>query len=61
METGEGMVYRKKNFILGQLENIELFDSVPENFTYDREDAIIDLQMALNILNAWEKHWHDDR
>jgi 8-oxo-dGTP diphosphatase len=39
-----------------EMEKIELFDSVPENFTYDREDAIIDLQMALNILNAWEKH-----
>ncbi len=89
------MVYRKKNFILGQLENIEfvviltryqdkwvfcwhsfylalvnslgelpdnemekieLFDSVPENFTYDREDALVDLKMALNILKAWEKH-----
>ncbi|WP_155830958.1 hypothetical protein [Butyrivibrio sp. MB2005] len=50
------MVYRKKNFILGQLENIELFDSVPENFTYDRKDALVDLKMALDILKAWEKH-----
>lgn len=30
-------------------------DEVPENFTYDREDAVNDFEMAENMLKAWEK------
>ncbi len=37
-----------------EMGKIELFDSVPENFTYDREDAINDFRMAGNMLKAWE-------
>ena len=38
-----------------EMEKIELFDDVPENFTYDRDDAIKDYEMAKNMLNAWER------
>ena len=37
-----------------EMEKIELFDDVPENFTYDREDALKDFEMAKNMLKAWE-------
>ena len=37
-----------------EMEKIEFFDDVPENFTYDREDAINDFRMAGNMLKAWE-------
>ncbi|MBR6359047.1 MAG: NUDIX domain-containing protein [Lachnospiraceae bacterium] len=37
-----------------EMERIELVDTVPENFTYDREDALKDLEMAKKMLDAWE-------
>ena len=42
-----------------EMERIELFDEVPENFTYDREDAKKDFKMAENMLKAWEKEAPD--
>ena len=38
-----------------EMEKIELFDSVPENFTYDRKEALSDFEIATNMLKAWEK------
>jgi 8-oxo-dGTP diphosphatase len=37
---------------------IELFDSVPENFTYDRNEALKDFEMAENMLKVWEGRHH---
>ena len=42
-----------------EMERIEMFDEVPENFTYDREDAKKDFKMAENMLKAWEKEASD--
>ena len=37
-----------------EMEKIELFDTVPENFTYDKGEALKDYEMVENMLKAWE-------
>ena len=54
-----GRVYLALAHSLGQLPEsemgkIELFDSVPENFTYDRSEALRDYETVENMLKAWE-------
>ena len=35
------------------MARIELFDSVPENYTYDSEEEMQDLKRIENMLQAW--------
>ena len=61
IHKNNGRVYLALARSLGELPEsemgkIELFDGVPENFTYDRNEAIKDFEMVENMLKAWEKH-----
>ncbi len=61
IHKNNGRVYLALARSLGELPEsemgkIELFDGVPENFTYDRNEAISDFEMVENMLKAWEKH-----
>lgn len=38
-----------------EMEKIELFDSSPDNYTYDREDDLKNLDIVEKMLNAYEK------
>lgn len=38
-----------------EMGKIELFDTVPENFTYDREELLKDYETTERILRAYEK------
>ena len=53
-----GRVFYAKAHSLGQLpdsemERIDLFDTVPENYTYDREEELRDIVMIEKSLNAY--------
>ena len=53
-----GRVFYAKANALGKLpdnemERIELFDTVPENYTYDREEELRDLARIEKSLNAY--------
>lgn len=53
-----GRVYYAEVNSLGELpesemERIELFDSVPENYTYDRAEEMRDLEMVERMLKAF--------
>ncbi|MBO5987275.1 MAG: NUDIX domain-containing protein [Lachnospiraceae bacterium] len=55
-----GRVYVAIANALGQLpesemSKIELFDGVPENYTYSREEEQKDLETILKMLKAWEE------
>ena len=59
IHKNNGRVYLAIAHCLGKLpesemEKIELFEEVPENFTYDRELATKEFHMAENILSAWD-------
>ena len=59
IHKNNGRVYLAIAHSLGELpesemEKIELFDTVPENFTYDKGEALKDYEMVENMLNAWE-------
>lgn len=61
IHKNNGRVYLALARSLGELPEsemgkIELFDGVPENFTYDRNEAISDFEMVENMVKAWEKH-----
>lgn len=61
IHKNNGRVYLALARSLGELPEsemgkIDLFDGVPENFTYDRNEAIKDFGMVENMLKAWEKH-----
>lgn len=54
-----GRVYYAEANSLGELpesemERIELFDSVPENYTYDRAEEMRDLEMVEKMLRAYD-------
>lgn len=56
--SNTGRVYYARVDALGQLpesemERIELFDSVPENYTYDRAEEIRDLERIERMLQAY--------
>ena len=36
-----------------EMERIEFFDTVPENYTYDREDELRDIQYIEKMLRAY--------
>ena len=55
-----GRVFYAEVFSLGELpesemDRIELFDTVPENYTYDRADEIRDLANINKMLQAYEE------
>ncbi|MBO7339528.1 MAG: NUDIX domain-containing protein [Lachnospiraceae bacterium] len=55
-----GRVYVAIANALGQLpesemSKIELFDGVPKNYTYSREEEQKDLETILKMLKAWEE------
>ena len=55
-----GRVFYAEVFSLGELpesemDRIELFDTVPENYTYDRADEIKDLAIVDKMLQAYEE------
>lgn len=59
IHKNNGRVYVALTRSLGQLpesemERIELFDTIPENYTYNREEALRDLEMVDKMLDAWE-------
>lgn len=56
--SNNGRVYYAKVNSLGQLPEsemgrIELFDSVPENYTYDRAEEMRDLETVERMLQAY--------
>ncbi len=60
IHRNNGRVYAAIAHSLGKLpesemERIELFDRVPENFTYDRNEATKDYETVTNMLKAWER------
>ena len=60
IHKNNGRVYLALAHSLGKLPEsemgrIELFDEVPENFTYDRSEAIKDFSMVENMLKTWER------
>lgn len=55
-----GRAYLALAYSLGDLpesemERIELFDTVPDNYTYNREDELRDLCVVEKILNAYKE------
>lgn len=59
IHKNNGRVYFARANSLGtlpesEMEKIELFDSVPEVFTYDREEEKKDLETAERVLKAYE-------
>ena len=53
-----GRVFYAEVFSLGELpesemDRIELFDTIPENYTYDRADEIKDLANVDKLLQAY--------
>ena len=55
-----GRVFYAEAFSLGELpesemDRIEFFDTVPENYTYDRADEIKDLANVDKMLKAYEE------
>lgn len=57
--SNTGRVYYAEVNSLGELpesemERIELFDSVPENYTYDRDEEMQDLETVDRMLRAYE-------
>ena len=63
IHKNNGRVYLAIAHSLGELPEsemgkIEFFDTVPENFTYDRNEALKDFEMVENMLKAWEGRCH---
>lgn len=61
-----GRVYYAEAGSLGELpesemERIELFDSVPENYTYDRAEEARDLEVVEKMLRAYDGAWQRER
>ena len=57
--SNSGRVYYAEVNSLGELpksemERIELFDTVPDNYTYDRDEEMQDLEMVEKMLRAYD-------
>ena len=48
-------VYSLGNLPESEMSHIELFDSVPENYTYDREEEERDLKAAQKMIQAFKE------